>query len=462
MPQYPPMVDDKLLPLRQNAAFLGYCNVLYSLLYSGFGLCEALHPQKNTEAKSIDKKESKMEDHYIPLLCTYQRAKPSYHRTEHSSNYQWNSASFDASISVETQALAILCLCKASTNRNCVSEEERRMLMNTALSFYQFTVSLLRNEQGLYVNKTNHASEPSIQIKLKTDKKEKEPILYHHILMLEATAALLKLLQSTQIKHTSKTKHLLLQEDFYCLLDYVLSQEFELIEQDSADLTLSLLSLCRCLDILPEDCRVTQLSPIITRLSLELEARVCITGEVQKSDGSKRASSVAAHARAYTSLRNVQTKDMLMHRDSSLASIHSWLEDLFDEHHGLYHNLGNSCFKYGIQDIADLLYYLLKRYGETQNPAELSRLYFFYARTLEEIPIVQGMDSISIESARHSPTEGIPIELQASSKPIVFLKKFILNPLKNGNGSLKVSSHYSSSQALYASYIFMYYFHDDI
>lgn len=450
------IVNNEIAEIQHKITYFSLNNILYSCIFSGFGY-EELFTEK--VVKGIEKELSKdnfskeVLSNYIPLNLIYRKANPNLEISSTFPKYRWDYKSFDKTLSIEIQALAILALCKAC--EHSISKTEELVMMHTAINLYNFTTSFLRSETGEFLSAYNKASDPTKELKLKYETKKVN--IYHHILMLEATLALSKAVKSASVKSFTSEKYLDFDKDFLYLWEYILGSQDILSLLKTDELSLSILSLTRCLNCLMDETVIASLTKLILYLSLELASRVKITGEVQKSNFNEKSISVLSHVRASLALMEVSQKLNTAYLTNSSDDIDTWLDDLYNEQLFMFSNNEDGGIDYQMNDISDVCLYFLNLLKKDQSDYNLNRFINFYNNALENTSMVQSIanQSICIDDISIALSSKLPL-LEISKKAPVFSKNLIITTGKSP--TVKVSKHYNSANGLYASYLFLYYF----
>lgn len=447
-------IDDNLTEIQQKMIIYSYDNILYSCIFSGFGYFNPIAEKniKELEKNMQDEKDEESIRNYIPINCIYKKSNTSFKANTNYPKYKWDYNSFDTTISIEAQALAILCLCTASHHTS--SNLEVMLMTRTAINIYNFTSSFLRNSSGQFIPAINKASNPCNDLKLKYD--EKNVNIYHHILMLEATLNLIKSIKENQIKHSSLIKTLTCQEDSLYLIEYILSLVDALVAMKTDELSLSILSLTRIIGLITDVSILESLNRLLLLLTLELTSRVKITGEMQKSNFKPKPASFLSHIRTKLAIHEVQKNSNSLYLNPNVDKIDNWIKDLYDENYYMFITGKDNQIEYLISDVAEVFLYLLNNFKNEYSEGNLYQLTNFYRSSIENMPLLQAVSNFTFQFDTGEVV--LTSEHQLFSiieKSPVFTRKFNITQSKTPKS--KVSRHFSSIEGLYASFLFLHY-----
>lgn len=436
-------------------------NIKWSCLYSGAGIIHT--PAQLTDSdssRSSDKKSSSQLKDVAMLKCIYCKAKPVFTKPpEEISNpgkYMWNFKSFSKSALPSVQALAILSMCKTCEVMYKEELSTCLALLEEAKLCCGFASKYMRNDDGFFIaveDKTkNIDEEPTLKMSSKNFK------LCDQVLMHEAflyVAHLMSMDEYPEYKSDDAERYLSEAERISSfMLD---SDNYDMyVDMSSRDLSTCISSLSRSISSQPSPLMQQEYKIMISKLCAELDSRIRITGEVDKSFSDFSSASIMTHFRTCASLyEGYLATDIYKFKDLG-DKVYEYLEDLYDPGIKLYLKGDAKKLSYTIKDVADILNLQQLRYRVSGDDKVLSRFKDIYKTSIENTLIMQSVPSksFSLGSTKISFPKSIPSSTDSGKAP-VFMKSFKISFKKDA--CISVSKHYNSLYALYSSFSFLHY-----
>jgi hypothetical protein len=437
-------------------------NVEWSCLYSGIGILD-LSFEKHLKKLLGCEKKSKNKGHdienLIALKCIYKKGKPAFSditdKKEHHDKHAWDPTSFNKLILSSSQAFAILSLCRSAQLLLNHDKTLSRAMVKTAENLYDFTTTYLRDSEGLFISvedKTKRYEED--ELKLKINKKESK--LIDQILIQEAFLYLYTLTSNennADLYNVNCDKYL---SDSRNIFQYIFENYHLLIDLCSKEISLCISSLSRCCTIESDSEQIVNYHHLIALLCAELESRIKITGEVEKSNTDSTPASLITHFRIASALLEGYFQTSIEKFKELSFRILDYLNDLYDISTSLFIQGDDSKLTYSIRDISEIIKTMTLYYYTCGKSKVLDKLLDFYKNSFEESGIVQSIPEKTINMLNYTAelSGSIPLT-NAINKAPVFMKSFRLNLKKIQNYT--VSKHYHSQYSLYSSYMFLFY-----
>lgn len=322
----------------------------------------------------------------------------------------------------------------------------------TAQNFYDFATTYMRNEDGLFIAVEDKTRNINDELKIKTIQKEAKII--DQILMHEA----LLYLYNSSLAYNSDTPSIeryKIEKDN--LFNFIFENCNQILEMSSKEISLIISSLSRCYDITRNDEEKTKYHLLVFLLCAELESRIKITGEIQRSCLDTIISSIITHFRALSALLEGYHITRMENFKDAAIRIYNTLLDLYDPYYSLFIQGNYSKISYSIRDIAEIIKSLLLVYISTQDEKALKILNDFYTFTIENSSIIPSISQRKTNFMNYEVTmpEIIPNTLDVYKAP-VFIKSFRVSCRKTPP-TITPSKSYNSIYSTYSSYIFLYY-----
>jgi hypothetical protein len=437
-------------------------NIKWSCIFSGMGI---INPLTEKEIDSISKIFDSNENtklllsNYVPIQCIYNKGNPSFTEPPpeilNPGMYMWDFSSFNKNLSIEAQSYAILCLCNVANLYYRTNTSEGYIMIKTARRFYDFMSTYLRNADGLFVSGQDKTKNFDKKLKIKID--DEDTNLFVQIIAFEAILNLHNLTSKETYReyHTSKSKYYLMEA--LNLFKYLYDNYNLFLDLNTKELSQCVSSLTRCVNIIDNNELNDNIKFIVSHLCAELEARVKITGEVEKDCEDTTNASLITHFRASTAMLEGYQLTNLNNFMNTAINISTTLQDLYDSSIGLFVTGNHKSINYSISDVSEIIkYFILLKYI-SNNSYSLSILKEFYHYSIEKTSIIQAIakNTIKIQDTDYFLEDNIPLMDEINKAP-VFLKNFKLK-LSKKTIEFETSKFFCSESSLYASYMLLYY-----
>ncbi|QCX33086.1 hypothetical protein FDN13_04865 [Caloramator sp. E03] len=432
-------------------------NIKWGLLYSGAGIYQSIEEKefkKIVNSFDVNYESKDLIDNIVLLKCSYKKGKPflPFVDSNSSGKYVWDSNSFNKTIYPLAQSFSILSLLKAMDLLKSQDSLLSYLMHLTAQNFYDFATTYMRNEDGLFIAVEDKTRNINDELKIKTIQKEAKII--DQILMHEA----LLYLYNSSLAYNSDTPSIeryKIEKDN--LFNFIFENCNQILEMSSKEISLIISSLSRCYDITRNDEEKTKYHLLVFLLCAELESRIKITGEIQRSCLDTIISSIITHFRALSALLEGYHITRMENFKDAAIRIYNTLLDLYDPYYSLFIQGNYSKISYSIRDIAEIIKSLLLVYISTQDEKALKILNDFYTFTIENSSIIPSISQRKTNFMNYEVTmpEIIPNTLDVYKAP-VFIKSFRVSCRKTPP-TITPSKSYNSIYSTYSSYIFLYY-----
>lgn len=441
--------------------FMSINTVKWGCLYSNAGIACSL-PEKDIKKQLFNIVNSNPSNDIFqnlkPLKCIYKKIKPEFINinSEESKerNYTWIPKSIDKVISPTTQSYAILALC---TQAKIIYNEDKvlgHILVKNAEILYDFLSTYLRNEDGLFISVEDKTKSFSDDIKIKPCQKDSK--LNDQLCIFEALLCLHHITSDNDLKEYLDPQSSKYIAEARSIFNYIYENYHDLLQLSSKQISLSISTLVRCCKYDNSTEHLINYNQLIALLCAELESRIKVTGELEKSFNNSAPSSFITHFRAASALLEGSVETGIKKFANLSERIFDYLTDLFDYSMGLFVTGDSTELNYSIRDIGEIikglcLYYLLYKKERT-----LKVILDFYSSSIERSGIVSSVEIRHFKFQNYEvnlPNE-IPLLLECN-KPPVFLKSFRF--IFKKNQIYTVSKYFNSNYALYSSYLFMNY-----
>lgn len=444
----------KLLSMSMNT-------IKWGCLYSGAGIAYPL-PEKGLQELLINIDalipSKDIYKNLRPLKCLYTKAKPEIANITSEileyPNYTWDSRSFNKIITPSTQSYAILAFCslaKLLYNEDVILGS---ILVKNAEIIYDFLSTYLRNEDGLFICVEDKSKSFGDDIKIKPCQKNSK--LMDQLCVFEALLCLYSITSKNEFKEYFNPQNSKYLNEARSIFNYIDENYHDFLELTSKQISLSISSLARCCKLESDTEQLVNYNQLIALLCAELESRINVKGELERSFNNSTPSSFITHFRAASALLEGSVETGIKKFAGFSERIFDYLTDLFDYSMGLFVTGDSTELNYSIRDIAEIIkgYYLY--YSLYKKERNLKVMLDFYTSSIEKSGIVPSVELRHFKFRNreiHIPDE-LPL-LSECSNPPVFLKSFRFIFKKTQTRS--VSKYFKSNYALYSSYLFISY-----
>lgn len=450
---------NELLDILLKLSYISYNNVKWSCLYSGAGI---LHILSDKELRRISHKfkdrsgvRESLKDVAL-LKCIYKKGKPIFSvppdEILNPGSYMWDYASFNKIITPSSQAMGILALLKSAEINYEDDSLASYLMVSSAENYYDFLTTYLRNDSGLFVSVENKTKYIQDELKIKIDQKEAK--LLEQVFVHEAFLHLYKTTSNEKFKEFYDSKNDKYYAESKCLFTFIFENYNHLLEASTKDISYTISSLSRCCKLNTDTQQTINYQHLIALLCAELESRIKINGEIEKSITDSTPASIVTHFRAASALLHGYMETNIDKFKDLAHLIYSYLSDLYDSSLGLYLQGDYNKLKYSIRDIADVFTSLLNYYYIFKDDSIVKTLEDFYASAVESSGILESIASSEDVYLGNNINFNnlIPLSSDTGRAP-VFLKSFRMNFKKTT--TVNISKHFNSFYSLYASYLFL-------
>lgn len=416
--------------------------------------------QKDTKKliNNIVKEDKNKYENIVFLKCIYKKGKPVFRSPSdeilNPGKYMWDFNKFDKYIPISSQAFAMLSQCKFA---QLVYERDKNMgllLLYNAKLHFNFINAYLKDEEGLFLCAEDKTKDISDKIKLKQDSKTNT--LLHQLYVYEAF-----LMLYTTTSNDSSKEYYDKNCDQYLkqarlVFDYIYSNYFEMLELSTKEITYCILSLSRCCKFEKDENRIMNYHHLIVSLCAELESRIKITGEVEKSSTNNTTASFMTHIKCSFALIEGYIECNINKFKELALRIYNYIDAFYDENTCIYNTDFSDEVGYSIKDIVEICCLLYKLYLIDFDKNILDRLRSFYDICIQNSGIIQ---STTYAHELFDNNSNFNINLpyfEEINTPPVFFKNFKFN--SNADITISASKSFNSSYSLYASYLFSHYF----
>jgi hypothetical protein len=455
--------SEELTDIAHKLSYVSLKNIEWSCLYSGMGI---IHPLSEKEIKKLlqnqNTKESinELASNVNLLKCIYKKGKPIFSTppddVPNKGRYMWDFNSFNKTILCNSQAFAILSLCKAAEILIPSNKPLSMLMIKNAEIYFDFASTYLRNEEGLFISVEDKSKNTNFdELKLKPCQKESK--LIDQVFMHEALVTLYYTVSKDEFKEFCSQDSIKYLDHARALFHYIFENYYMIYELTSKEISLCISSLSRCCAVENNHEQVVNYNHIIALLCAELESRIKITGEVEKSFNNSSPASLVTHFRVASAFMEgfVQT-NIEKFKDISFM-IMNYLNDLYDVSTGLFIQGDDNKLSCSIRGIAEMLKCLwlhcLLFKGDQKT---IDTIYSLYKASVEESGIIQCIPekTILLNDNNIVFTDTIPLAHDVNKAP-VFMRSFKINFKKAS--ACSASKHFNSLYSLYSSYLFLNY-----
>lgn len=436
--------------------------IKWGCLYSGAGIIHSLPKKELKESflniDTIDSSNDIYND-LILLKCIYKKAKPEIsnipQETSEHTNYSWTPKSFNKVISPSTQSYAILALCTMAKLLYGEDTMLGTILVKSAEIFYDFLSTYLRNTDGLFISVEDKTKSFNDDIKIKPCQKDSR--LIDQLWVFEALLCLYNTTSKSELKEYFNSNNSRYINEARSIFNYIQENYHDLLELTSKQISLSISSLVRCCKYDADTAQLINYNQLIALLCAELESRINVTGELEKSYDNPNPASFITHFRGASALMEGSVETGIKKFEWLSLRIFNYLKDLFDYSIGLFVTGDTSELNYSIRDIAEILKGLCLYYSINKSDKILRIIDDFYKSSVEKSGIIPSTSKREFNFKNRSILipDTIPLLSDYNIIP-VFLKSFRFM-FKKGQ-TYAASKYFNSNYALYSSYLFLNYF----
>jgi len=361
-----------MININEKLKYYSKNNILWTLFLSGCGVPYFFNEKELNYINEETGQEDKfLVENLMPIKCIYKEAKPIFSQAPseiiNPGKYVWDFNSFKKEITVKAQVFAILSMINL-LKLIPTTKANDFIIKKQVKNFLDFLTAYMRNKDGLFINvedKTKYIDE-----KLKI-KKDIDYNLLDQILVYEAFLTYGMLIEGQEKIYLNEAEKIFkfIYENFNFIL-----------ELPTRYLSFIVSSLYRCSKVLKED---SILKELITLSCAEIESRIKISGEVEKSPNNFLAASLTTHFRASSSLMEGYTLTKIEKFKNSAEKIINQVMELFDENTATFIN--EEEIKYSSKDIAEIFKGLYLYCKLNEDKKMLNILNSFITKILESI-----------------------------------------------------------------------------
>lgn len=425
--------------------------VLNTCILSGCGIL-IREDDKTIEKiyRHSDNKLHELFDNAIPIQCIYKKAKPIFLTpTDEYVNfgiYMWDVSSFNKIVKVEAQCYAILSMLKLAEKYKESQPYLSQLLIYYSSLFYEFLVSFMRDETGLFIDVKNKTKNSDEKISIKPNKSNYK--LSDQLLVYLSLLYLNKMYNDEIYKKYAKDLDI---ERYSAELNSILN-----FISDSIETALSLPSrqLSQFIDILYECSKLDTNSEhaemykeYIALLSDEIINRIKASGEVEKGENNFEPVTFYTNIRCTNALIEGYFITKIDKFLDSANKIIKYISSYYNENLSLYIRDYDNKISISIRDIAEIFKLFNYQYLINKDSEPLNRLTKIYYNVVKISGIMQNDVLITEE------IENLFENMKVSTKPPVFLKSFRIN--SKNTTQIKASKYVNNLYSLYSSYIFL-------
>lgn len=442
----------KLLHMSMNT-------IKWGCLYSGVGITYS-SPEKELDKLFINIDSANYENNIFqnlkPLKCIYKKAKPEfnsiYTETSKPINYAWIPKSFTKEISPSTQSYTILALCNLAEHIHREDLVLGNILVKNAELLYDFISTYLRNEDGLFISVDDKTKSFSGDVKVKS--RQKDPKLTDQLCVFEALLCLNNITSKNEFMEYFNPQNSKYLSEARSIFNYIYENYHDFLELTSKQISLSISTLVRCCKYEKDTEQQTNYDQLIALFCAELESRIKVTGELERSFNNPEVSSFITHFRAASALLEGSMETGIKKFELLSIRIYDYLIDLFDYSMGLFVTGDSTELNYSIRDIAEILKGLYIYYSSNKKDRVLKIIIDFYTSAIEKsgiIPSITERDFMFNNRNIIMPNE-LPLMSECNRVP-VFLKSFRFVFKKTQ--TFTTSKFFTSNYAFYSCYLFL-------
>lgn len=393
-----------------------------------------------------------------PLRCIYKKSKPEFNNIISEAikegNYTWSPKSFDKVISPAAQSYTILALCSLAEILYDEDINLGKLLVKNAEVIYDFLSTYLRNEAGLFITVEDKTKSIDDAIKIKSYQKNSK--LYDQLSVYEALLYLYHVTSDNKLLEYFNPQNSKYINEARSIFNYIYENYHDFLELSSKQISLSISTLVRCCKYEKDTEQLVNYNQLIALLCAELESRINVTGQLERSFNNSTSASFITHFRTASALLEGSIETGIKKFANLSERIFEYLSDLFDYSMGLFVTGESTELNYSIRDIGEIIKGLYLYYSLFKKDRTLKVILDFYTSSIEKSGIVPSVESKEFKLRNwivHIPNE-IPL-LSEVNKPSVFLKSFRFSFKKNQ--VYIPSKYFNSNYALYSCYLFLSY-----
>jgi hypothetical protein len=435
--------------------------IKWGCLYSGVGITYS-SPDKELGKLLLnidsDNSPNNIYQNFIPLKCIYKKGKPEFKSisSEMSKpiNYAWIPKSFTKVISPSTQSYTILALCNLAEHIYNEDLLLGNILVKNAEMLYDFLSTYLRNEDGLFISVDDKTKSFSEDIKIKSHQKDSK--LIDQLCVFEALLCLNYITSKNEFMEYFNPQNSKYLNEARSIFNYIYENYHDFLELTSKQISLSISTLVRCCKYEKDTEQQVNYCQLIALFCAELESRIKVTGELERSFNNSEVSSFITHFRAASALLEGSMETGIKKFESLSIRIYDYLTDLFDYSMGLFVTGDSTELNYSIRDIAEIIKGLFVYYSASKKDRILKIIIDFYTSAIEKsgiVPSIAERDCKFKGRDMHMPEE--LLLMSECNKTPVFLKSFRFVFKKTQ--VFTTSKYFNSNYAFYSSYLFLMY-----
>ncbi|KRQ86150.1 hypothetical protein ABG79_02102 [Caloramator mitchellensis] len=429
---------DNLKELFTRLEYYAIDNLFWTLFYSGCGLPYFFSEKEISYLNSFGDEDKEFIENLMPIRCLYKKAKAVFSEAPHeilnAGKYVWDFESFDKEISVQTQVFAVLSMMQL-LNYNKFNNKLFKYVSNRQIkNFIDFLTAYMRNKDGLFVDVVDKTRYLNEELKIK---QQKDLRLINQFFALEAMLSYSKFVEinNNQIYNSEANS----------IFKYIFENFNFVLDLTTREVCLIASSLYRASSMAQDDAMITSMSELIALCCAEIESRIKINGEIEKSSNNYSPSSLVTHFRAISALLEGYKQTRIEKFKHSAKRIADFLIDLFDEDIMLF-NTFESEYKYTIRDISEIIKALLLLRDVLDDEMALEVLKKFVEASIENSGIVQ---SVTEEKFKDD-TKSLFSDVNLAP---VFLRSFTFK--RDLLSKYEVSSSVNLYYSVYASYLML-------
>lgn len=444
----------KLFSMSMNTIKWGY-------LYSGAGIVHTL-PEKELKKLLINIDVDNISwDIYKDLTllkCIYKKAKPETPNispeASDSLNYTWIPKSFNKIISPAAQSCSILALCSLAKLLYSEDPIMGNVLVKSAEILYDFLSTYLRNGDGLFISVEDKTKSISDDIKIKPCQKDSR--LMDQLCVFEALLCLYSTTSNNEFKEYTNPQNTKYLNEARSIFNYIYENYHDFLELTSKQISLAISALTRCCKYESATEQLVNYNQLIAFFCAELESRINVKGELERSFNDSAVSSFVTHFRGASALLEGSVETGIKKFELLAERIFDYLADFFDYSMGLFVTGDTNELNYSIRDIAEIIKGLYLYYSINKKEKLAKIVMDFYTSSMERSGIVPSTADreFKFKGKSVSIPEAMPLLSESNIIP-VFLKSF--RYMFGKSQSFVTSKYFHSNYAFYSSYLFLYY-----
>ncbi|MCX7904712.1 MAG: hypothetical protein N2486_09420 [Caloramator sp.] len=436
---------DKFLALAK-LKYYALNNIIWTLFYSGCGIPYFFSEKDRKHISEISCDEDKeFIENLMPLYCLYREAKASFSEAPSSivnpGKYVWDFNSFKKEITVSSQVFAITSMISL-LRQNSITEAKDFIIRRQVKNFIDFLTAYLRNKDGLFVHAEDKTKFIGDNLKLKQNSKEFD--FLDQVLVFEAIMAY----KDTLKENSEKEKIYKLEGEKIFKFIY---ENFNIaLEITTRNLSLIISSLYRASKYIKDEEMLASICELIALGCAEIESRIKISGEIEKSPINFLPASMITHFRAASGLLEGYLITKIEKFLVSGEKILNMLLETFNTTLGIF--AIEDEVKYSTRDAAEVIKCLYTYYSIKKDDRLLEIVDSFISNTIEKLVQSTVERKTNINGFDIEISENIPLFSEVNLAP-VFLKS--INISNNLIPLSEVSKKVDNQFSIYASSIFI-------